>query len=79
MAGCFNKLTSKISKGSTERFLENLFKKQASGKNLNGWQKTVLRMLEYKKNNQSDTGKISWADGKINEAISQSLAYQKRF
>lgn len=75
MAGCYSALTGKLKKDDYTSFMETLSRKQASGKPLNGWQKTVLRMQDYIQKNSSDEGKVNWATSKIADAI----ADQKRF
>lgn len=69
MAGCYKLLTGRIKKSDIENYIESIAVKQAKNKPLNGWDKTVLRMLKYKADNASDSGKVSWADGKIADAL----------
>lgn len=75
MAGCFSILTGKIKKDSVQNHIERIAVKQAKGKTLNGWDKTILRMLDYQKSNASDAGKCAWAENKIKEAVSDCIRY----
>lgn len=72
MAGCYKMLTGHISKNDKAEYFRILAEKQAKGKKLNGWDKTVLRMLDFKKE-----GKYSpdWCDKKIQEALSERAQY----
>lgn len=78
MAGCYKLLTGKIHKGDLDRRIEQIADKQGRNKPLNGWDKTILRMLQYKADNANDAGKIAWADSKINEAISDTKRFAAR-
>jgi hypothetical protein len=42
---------------------------------LNGWDKTIIRMQQYIMDNINDEGKVNWAKGKINQAVSESKQY----
>jgi hypothetical protein len=72
MAGCYAALTGRINKDDREQFFETLSKKLATGKPLNGWQKTVMRMQAFI---QEGKYSVEWCERKIMEAISD----QKRF
>lgn len=71
-AGCYAALTGHLKKDDYEDFMVKLSLAQAKNKPLNGWQKTVVRMLEY-----IQQGKYSeqWCNEKIWDAIRE----QKRF
>ena len=75
MAGCYKALTGKLEKGEKEKYFQLLSEKQARGKQLNGWDKTVIRMLQFKQE-----GKYSpnWCDDKIDEALRQRKQYLSR-
>lgn len=79
MAGCYKLLTGKVLKGDLERRIEKIAEKQAKNKPLNGWDKTIVRMLEYKAANADDPGKVAWADNKIHQAISDTKRYAAKF
>lgn len=80
MAGCYAALTGRITKDDVSAHIERLSVKQAKNKPLNGWDKTILRMLDYISSNASDQGKVSWAQSKISQAVSEAKAYQfKKF
>lgn len=68
-------LTGKINKSDIENHIERISVKQAKGKALNGWDKTILKMLEYKQNNSEDSGKVNWANIKIAEAVAACKKY----
>jgi hypothetical protein len=72
IAACFSALTGRLQKGDSDKFMEVLAKKLATGKPLNGWQKTVLRMQQF-----ITEGKYSleWCQQKINEAIADQKRY----
>lgn len=72
MAGCYAGLTGQVKKDDYSTFMEVLSRKQAQGKPLNGWQKTVLRMQQF-----IADGRYSedWCNQKIKEAISQQKQY----
>lgn len=77
MAGCYKALTGKLEKGEEDKYMELLYEKVAKRKKLNGWDKTVLRMLEFK-----DSGKYpaEWCDRKIKETLRERKKYlAKRF
>lgn len=75
MAGCYKALTGKIKKDDVDQFIEIMMKKQSSGKPLNGWQKSVLRMQKYILDNNGDGGKVLWANQKIKEAVADQKRY----
>jgi hypothetical protein len=52
MAGCYNQLTKDFSKTDKEKYFQTLAEKQAKDKDLNGWDKNILRLLQYKKENK---------------------------
>lgn len=76
MAGCFEMLTGKIKKGDYEEVMIGIAKKQAKNKPLNGWEKTIVRMNQFKAG-----GKYSeeWCNQKITEALSQRKVYLARY
>lgn len=78
MAGCYKMLTGKLDKGEDIRYFELLSEKQAKGKDLNGWDKNIIRLLGYK-----DSGKYSdiWIDQKISDILRERKNYlsKKRF
>lgn len=78
MAGCYKMLTGNFEKGENEKYFELLSEKQAKGKELNGWDKTVIKMLEFKKNG---TYPESWCNEKINNALTERKNFlaKKRF
>jgi hypothetical protein len=78
MAGCYKALTGRIKKDDVTEHIERIAVKQAKHKPLNGWDKTILRMLEYINKNSQDAGKVSWADSKIWQAVREAKAYSFR-
>jgi hypothetical protein len=78
MAGCYELLTGKLKKDDVTKHIERIYVKQAKSKPLSGWDKTILRMIEYKDVNQNDAGKVSWAQGKITAAVSEAKSYAMR-
>lgn len=66
MAGCYKALTGHLRKGEYEHYMELLSEKQAKNKQLNGWDKSIIRLLDFKK-----TGKYpaEWCDQKISEQL----------
>ena len=72
MSGCYRALTGHLNKGEKEKYFELLFEKIAKGKKLNGWDKSVRRLLDYKL-----AGKYpeSWCDEKINEVLRDRKSY----
>lgn len=72
MAGCFAALTGRVKKGDYEKVMIGIAKKQATRKPINGWEKTILRMNEFK-----STGKYpdDWCNQKIHEVLSQRKAF----
>lgn len=72
MAGCYKLLTGKIEKGDEERFFELLAEKQAKKKPLSGFDKSVIRLLDFKA-----TGKFpaDWCDQKIKETLSNRKSF----
>lgn len=75
MAGCYAALTGKIEKGDVDCHIERIAIKQAKNKPLNGWDKTIIRMMAYKSANYGDAGKCAWADRIISEAVSSAKAW----
>jgi len=72
MAGCYNKLTCAIKKNDEDKYFELLAEKQTKGKTLNGWDKSILRMLDFRKNG---TYPDLWIDKKIKEILSERKKY----
>jgi len=72
MAGCYAALTGRIKKNDIDTFMTVLAKKLATGKPLNSWQKTVLRMQQF-----MSEGKYSpdWCQQKIKEAVADQKKY----
>lgn len=80
MAGCFKALTGHIKMSDVDKYIQRVSEKQAKGKPLNGWDNTVIRMLDYMNKHADDAAKRTWAHGKIWQAVSESIAYKyKRF
>lgn len=78
MAGCYKALTGKIKKDDVTNHIERISVKQAKNKPLNGWDKTILRMLDYIQKNASDSGKVAWANGNIYQAVREAKSYAFR-
>lgn len=78
MAGCYKALTGRLDKDDVSSHIERIFVKQAHNKPLNGWDNTILRMLDYKAANQEDSGKTSWAENKIIQAVADVKTYSFR-
>lgn len=78
MAGCYAGLTGLIKKSDVDKHIERIAVKQSRKKTLNGWDKTIVRMLDYKSTNANDAGKVSWAEMKIQQAVSESKQYSFR-
>lgn len=76
MAGCYKALTGRVSKNEKEQYFELLSEKQAKGKKLNGWDKTIIRLLQFKKEGKYPD---SWCDDKISQALSQRKKYLSKF
>ena len=78
MAGCFKLLTGHLSHDDITSYFILLAEKQAKNKPLNGWDKSVVRMMEFK-----ESGKYSaeWCNQKITETLRdrQSFLARKRF
>lgn len=72
MAGCYNALTSRIKKDDIDSFMAVLAKKLATGKTLNSWQKTVIRMQQFIAEGKYST---DWCQQKIKEAIAAQKKY----
>lgn len=68
MAGCYKALTGHLRKGEYEHYMELLSEKQAKNKTLNSWDRSIIRLLDFKK-----TGRYPemWCDQKINEQLSE--------
>lgn len=76
MAGCYAALTGQIKKSDVDKHIERIAVKQTKNKSLNGWDKTIVRMLKYISENQNDNGKVSWANNNIFQAVRDAKAYQ---
>ena len=72
MAGCYKMLTGHLQKDDFNRYFQLLSEKQAKNKPLNSWDRTVLRMLDFKKEGKYPD---DWCDSKISEAIRQRARY----
>jgi hypothetical protein len=72
MAGCYQMLTGKIVKGDYEKVMEGIAVKLSRNKPLNGWEKTIIRMEDFK-----SAGKypVEWCDQKIREALRDRKGY----
>lgn len=75
MAGCYKALTGRIEKDDVTAHIERLSVKQAKNKPLNGWDKTIVRMLSYANENAGDPGKVFWANEKIRQAVREAKQY----
>lgn len=78
MAGCYKMLTGKVNKGEKEKYMELLFEKQAKGKTLNSWDKSIIRLLSYITENKYPE---SWCNQKIDQVLSERKIYlsKKRY
>lgn len=78
MAGCYKALTGTLEKGEDVKYFELLAEKQAKGKPLNGWDKNILRLQGYLKENKYTP---QWVESKIQEVLSDRKAYlaKKRY
>ena len=72
MAGCFKALTGRMCKDDEARYWILLAEKQVKNKPLNGWDKSILRMLEFK---QSGKYPAEWCDQKIKETLRDRQFY----
>lgn len=72
MAGCYEALTGRIKKGDKDRVMELISKKQSRNKPLNGWERSILRMEQFKADGKFPS---EWCDQKINETLSQRKQY----
>jgi hypothetical protein len=72
MAGCYKMLTGKLSKGEDVRYFEILAEKQSKGKELNGWDKNIIRLQGYLSENKYSK---EWVEMKIKEVLSQRKQY----
>jgi len=74
MAGCYEKLSSHVHKNEEDRYFESLAKKIAKGKELNGWDKSIVRLMKFK-----EEGKYPerWCNIKIQDVLQQRKAYLK--
>ena len=72
MSGCYKLLTRHIKMGELDKFIEGISEREAKGKPLNGWQKTVKRMQQFKYEGKYS---IEWCDRKINEALNDYKQY----
>ena len=75
MAGCYKLMTGHIKKTDVDAYIERIEMKLSRNKPLNGWDKTIIRMQQYIMDNINDEGKVNWAKGKINQAVSESKQY----
>lgn len=66
MAGCYKMLTGTIEKGEKERYIELIAQKQSRNKELNSWDKSILRMLQFQKEGKYPD---SWIENKIDEIL----------
>lgn len=75
MAGCYKRLTGKLSKGDDVRFWELLHEKQSRKKLLNGWEKRALSLRD-----SAQSGKVTpeWAEAKIRTILSERKQYLAR-
>lgn len=78
MAGCYAGLTGHLKLNEVDQFIQTTMDKVARKKPLSGWNKTVLRMLEYAEINKDDEGKVNWAWSKIRSAVSENKQYSFR-
>lgn len=78
MAGCYAALTGHLKLNEVDQFIQTTMDKVARKKPLSGWNKTVLRMLEYADTNKADQGKVDWAWGKIKSAVIENKQYAFR-
>lgn len=78
MAGCYKKLTGMITKGDREKYFELLADKQAKNKPLNGWDKNVIRMMEFMKDGKYP---IEWCNQKIDSILKERTMFlaKKRY
>lgn len=79
MAGCYKALTGKLEKGEDTRYFEILAEKQTKGKELNGWDKNIIRLQGYLAENKYSK---EWVEMKIREVLSnrkQYLAKKRKF
>ena len=72
MAGCYKMLTGKLSKEEDVRYFEILAEKQSKGKELNGWDKNIIRLQGYLSENKYSK---EWVEMKIKEVLSQRKQY----
>jgi hypothetical protein len=72
MAGCFEAMTGRIKKCDKTRVMLLIAKKQSRNKPLNGWERSILRMEQFK-----SAGKYpaEWCDQKISETLSQRKSF----
>jgi hypothetical protein len=66
MAGCFKMLTGRLSTDDVTRYWVLLAEKQAKGKALNGFDRSIVRLLDYKEQGKYPA---SWCDTKITETL----------
>ena len=78
MAGCYKALTGMLEKDEEQKYYILLSEKQAKGSALNGWDKNIIRLLEFK-----ESGKYpeSWCNEKIRQQLSERKKYlaKKRY
>ena len=68
MAGCYKALTGKLAKNDEAKYMELLSVKLAKNKDLNGWDRNIIRLLDYKKESKFPE---DWCNQKIKEILSQ--------
>lgn len=72
MAGCYKALTGKLEKGEDVRYFEILAEKLAKNKPLNGWDKNIMRLEGFRREQK-------YSEGWINSKIKQILSERKMF
>ena len=78
MAGCYKKLTCYLEKSEEDRYFELLSEKQAKGKELNGWDKKIIGLINAI---EAEKCTSNWGWLKIREILSQRKSYlnKKRY
>jgi hypothetical protein len=74
MAGCYKALTRNVKKDDLSQVWEGIHFKQSRQKALNSWEKTIIRMTEFKTEGRYSA---EWCDAKITEALSMRNAFIK--
>jgi hypothetical protein len=72
MAGCYEMATGKIKKGDLEKVHVLIAQKLSKKKPLNGWERGILRLEQFKADAKYPP---EWCDQKINEILSQRKIY----